>query len=129
MLLHTFSRLEPVRNEEHGLVTALQTIAEESFSDPTLTLASAAERLSYNAKYLSHIFKKKKGIGFSEYLCLVRIRYAVSLFDHGIASVKNAALLSGFSDPLYFSSVFKRKIGVSPKEYILSRNRGDSAEI
>ena len=46
------------------------------------------------------------------------IKYAVSLFDHGIDSVKNVALLSGFQDPLYFSSVFKNVIGVSPTQYI-----------
>jgi AraC-like DNA-binding protein len=42
----------------------------------------------------------------------------VSLLEHGIDSVKNVALLSGFSDPLYFSTVFKKDIGISPKEYM-----------
>ena len=53
----------------------------------------------------------------SEYLRTVRIKHAVMLFDHGLDSVKNVALLSGFSDPLYFSSVFKAEVGISPKEY------------
>ena len=57
-------------------------------------------------------------IGYSEYLRTLRIKYAVSLFDHGIDSVKNVALLSGFQDPLYFSSVFKNVIGISPTQYI-----------
>ena len=47
----------------------------------------------------------------------MRIKYAVSLLEHGIDSVKNVAFLSGFSDPLYFSNVFKKVVGVSPKEY------------
>jgi two-component system response regulator YesN len=47
----------------------------------------------------------------------MRIKYAVSLFDHGLDSIKNVALLSGFFDPLYFSSVFKQVVGVSPTEY------------
>jgi AraC-like DNA-binding protein len=58
------------------------------------------------------------GIGYAEYLRNLRIKYAVSLFDHGIDSVKNVALLSGFSDPLYFSTVFKTVVGLSPKEYL-----------
>ncbi|MDD6478723.1 MAG: AraC family transcriptional regulator [Oscillospiraceae bacterium] len=33
-------------------------------------------------------------------------------------SIKNVALLSGFTDPLYFSTVFKNKTGSSPKTYI-----------
>jgi AraC-like DNA-binding protein len=48
----------------------------------------------------------------------LRIKYAVSLFDRGLDAVKNVAVLSGFSDPLYFSNVFKRTVGMSPKEYL-----------
>jgi len=47
----------------------------------------------------------------------MRISYAVTLFDHGIDSVKSIALLSGFRDPLYFSSVFRKTVGVAPTEY------------
>ena len=60
---------------------------------------------------------KKMGMSFSEYLRTVRIKHAVMLFEHGLDSVKNVALLSGFSDPLYFSSVFKSEVGISPSEY------------
>ena len=70
-----------------------------------------------NPKYLSHIFKKEMGMNYSEYLNNARISYAVSLFNHGVDSVKNVAFLSGFNDPLYFSSVFKKNTGLSPKEY------------
>ena len=68
--------------------------------------------------YLSHLFKQKMNVGFSEYLRTLRINYAITLFDNGLDSIKNVALLSGFSDPLYFSSVFKKTVGKSPKDYI-----------
>ena len=48
----------------------------------------------------------------------MRVKYAVNLCDHGIDSVKNIAFLSGFADPLYFSTVFKKVTGNSPKEYM-----------
>jgi two-component system response regulator YesN len=54
---------------------------------------------------------------YSEYLRNLRIKYAIALLDNGIDSIKNVAILSGFSDPLYFSSVFKKMVGVSPKDY------------
>ena len=63
------------------------------------------------------------GVGYAEYLRSLRIRYAISLFDRGIESVKNVALLSGFADPLYFSTVFKKSVGTSPKEYV-KKSRG-----
>ena len=54
---------------------------------------------------------------YTEYLRMLRLKYAISLLEHGLDSVKNVAILSGFSDPLYFSTVFKKSIGCSPKEY------------
>ena len=47
---------------------------------------------------------------------------AQSLFNEGLDSVKNVALLSGFSDPLYFSKVFKKRVGCAPTEYISRQN-------
>jgi AraC-like DNA-binding protein len=117
MLLYTFSRLSASEAEYGGLVGQLVEISEEQFSDPALSVNTLAQMLGYNAKYISHIFKEKMGMGYSEYLRSLRIKYAVSLFDHGIESVKNVALLSGFTDPLYFSTVFKKTLGISPTEY------------
>jgi YesN/AraC family two-component response regulator len=43
------------------------------------------------------------------------------LFDHGIDSVKNVAFLSGYKDPMYFSNVFKKVVGRSPKDYMAEK--------
>lgn len=117
MLLYTFSRLRAEKNVKDGIVAKMVEISERSFTDCALSIAALADELGYNSKYLSHVFREKKGIRYSEYLRSLRIKYAVSLFEHGIDSVKNVAVLSGFSDPLYFSTVFKETVGVSPKEY------------
>lgn len=117
MLLYSFSRLSGNITEHNSLISKIIEISESQFTDPSLSVATIAEALGYNAKYVSHIFKKKTGVGYSEYLKTLRIKYAVTLFDHGIESVKNVALLSGFTDPLYFSTIFKKSVGMSPKEY------------
>ena len=121
ILLFGFSRLSDSHDAEGGTVAQIVELTEEEFRDPDLCIAKIAEWLSYHPKYLSHLFKKRTGVGYSEYLRSVRIRYAVSLFDRGLYSIKNVALLSGFSDPLYFSSTFKKAIGISPKEFILKQ--------
>ena len=117
ILLYTFSRLSQSAVQKDGLLSQILEITEERFRDPDLCIGEIAKELNYNVKYLSHYFKEKKGVGYAQYLKTIRIKYAVSLFDHGISSVKNVALLSGFTDPLYFSSVFKSCIGLSPTEY------------
>lgn len=117
ILLYTFSRLFKNTNKSDTLINRLIELSENEFSDPKLSVNSIADTLGYNPKYISHIFKEKMGITYSEYLRNLRIKYAVSLFDHGIDSVKNVAFLSGFTDPLYFSTTFKKCLGVSPKDY------------
>ena len=118
VLLYTFSRLFGSAVQSSGIVGKMISETEERFNDPMLSLSVLAEELSYNSKYLSHVFKEKMGIGYSEYLRETRIKFARSLLDRGLDSVKNVALLSGFNDPLYFSSVFKKTMGMSPLSYV-----------
>lgn len=117
MLLYTFSRLKSPNTGHTKLLTRILELTEASFSDPKLSLASLAEEVGYNPKYLSRLFKEKMGIGYAQYLCNLRLKHAITLFENGIDSVKNVAFLSGFSDALYFSTFFKSKMGVSPAEY------------
>lgn len=121
ILLYTFSRLNSVFVKQNDLINRIIEITEREYNNTELSVGMVAKELSYNGKYISHMFKEKMGMSYSDYLRNQRIKYAVTLFDHGLDSVKNVAFLSGFSDPLYFSTVFKKCIGVSPKEYIKRR--------
>lgn len=125
MLIYTFSRLSPAASPKRTVAYDIVELTEERFNDPTLSVNQIAQELGYNPKYISHVFKEKMGLGYSQYLRAQRIKYAVSLFDNGIDSIKNVALLSGFTDPLYFSTVFKKNVGVSPKEYLSRTERGE----
>lgn len=124
VLLYTFSRFTESVNENNALVEQIVKLTEENFSTFSLSISEISKNLSYNPKYVSHIFKQRMGINYSEYLTKIRLKHAVTLLDFGLDSVKNVALLSGFSDPLYFSTVFKKQIGVSPTVYL--RNKKDS---
>ena len=121
VLLHTLSRMRREVPEGNGTVAAIMRIVEAEFNDHELSIVTIGQRLSYHPKYLSHLFKKEMGVGFSEYLRDKRVNYARTLFDHGIDSIKNVAFLSGFNDPLYFSGVFKRVTGLSPTMYLRER--------
>lgn len=94
---------------------------EDNFADSSLSLESVAEALSYSPKYVSATFKKELGVTFGEYLRTIRIQYACELMEEGITSLKTLAPLCGYEDPLYFSSVFKRHMGRSPREHIKNR--------
>lgn len=117
LLLYAFSRLKKQESLGSNIALFVQSYLEEHFTEHNLTLSSVAAA-GYHEKYLSHSFKKQFGMGFTEYLRTLRIKHAILLFENGVTSVKNVALLCGFSDPLYFSRVFTETVGVPPRDYL-----------
>ena len=117
-VLYLLAHLDVKKKEPDTLISGILSLTNRSFTDSAFSLGALADALGYDAKYLSSIFKKSQGICYSDYLRDLRIKRSVFLMEQGITSVKNAALLSGFSDALYYSKIFKKKIGKTPKEYI-----------
>lgn len=97
--------------------------ADEQFADPTLTLESVCRRLNYSPKYISSAFKREYGVTFKDYLTTTRINNSLALMDKGFVSIKDISNLSGFSDPLYFSKVFKQRMRITPTEQIAEIKR------
>lgn len=124
VLLYTFSvmieKLLISGNETKiaDAVTQIKKYIDENFSDSDLSLDKISAVLSYNKKYISTVFKNKFKTGVSEYISILRIQHACTLIQQGVTSIKNVAYLCGFHDPAYFSKVFRKKMGVSPKEHI-----------
>ncbi len=108
---------EPNKNSEN-LFSVIVDYVDTHYSEKELSLKKVAEIFAYTEKYLSHFFKSKMGIGFNEYVNNLRLQNALELVEKGVCSVTEIALKCGFSDPLYFSKCFKRKMGKSPTEYI-----------
>lgn len=118
VLLYSLANLRPEKNPPSDALSQIIKLTQEHFPDPSLSLSAIGEEMGYDPKYLSALFKKKKGIPYTRYLREIRIRHAIFLMEEGLVSIKNIALLSGFQDPLYFSKVFSEAEGISPKAYI-----------
>ena len=88
------------------------------FTDPDLSLGKLSWVFSYSEKYISHLFTANRGVGFSARLNELRIGKAVTLIGEGCGVVSGIAVACGFTDALYFSKVFKKRIGCTPTEYI-----------
>lgn len=117
-LLYLLAHLDVKKNVSNRLLADMIRLTNDSFTDCTFSLQVLSEKLNYDAKYLSFFFKKSQGICYSQYLRDLRIRRSIFLMEQGITGVKNVAVLSGFSDALYYSKIFKKETGRSPKEYI-----------
>ncbi|MBR6737324.1 MAG: helix-turn-helix transcriptional regulator [Clostridia bacterium] len=122
VILFTFGALNKrqdvsLRIKENKLISEIRLYIDKNFYREELSLISVSKEFSYNPKYLSMLFNKVVGTGFSQYVTRVRINYALTLIEQGFTSVKDLSYMCGFKDPLYFSKVFKQKTGKSPSEY------------
>ena len=118
VLLYTLGVLKPSVGAKNDVTDRIAELTQNEFTDPDLSITVIAARLGYDAKYLSSLFKRKRGVSYTAYLRDLRLRHAVFLMEQGVVSVKNVALLCGFRDALYFSKLFTAAMGVSPREYI-----------
>lgn len=123
VLLYVLARLCELRlplssaRSNRNLYGAVLDCVRRRFRDPDLSLSELGRIYSYSEKYLSALFKKNSGVGFSAYLTELRVELARELLAAGETSMSSVAHECGFRDPLYFSRVFRRATGLSPSEY------------
>ena len=82
-----------------------------------LTLSILAEEFDKNPSYLSNAFKKEVGETLTSYIGKQRIQASLRYFNTTNMSVAEVAEAVGIPDFGYFSKLFKRHVGVSPREY------------
>ncbi|KRE69762.1 response regulator transcription factor [Paenibacillus sp. Soil750] len=83
-----------------------------------ITLESVAQYLKISKVYLSKIFKAHVGVGFMEYLTEMKLKKVSVLLKEGSQDLREIAISSGFHNYPYFFKVFKKRYGVTPKQYI-----------
>lgn len=83
-----------------------------------ITVASIADNFGLVPPYLSRLFKEYSGYTLSQYVQKIRIERAKTLLEmNGDILAKDVAEIVGYPNPLYFSKMFKKKVGVYPSEY------------
>lgn len=91
-----------------------------------VTLTLVAEKFFMSPTHFSRKFKQETGFGFKEYITSAKILFAKNLMHSTNYSITKIALMSGFDDSNYFSTVFKNHESISPRAYInFSRKLND----
>lgn len=116
-----------IRRELHVTENRFASAAEkvhdaalERFADEDFDMAALIASTHYSDDYFRVKYRERYGITPYAYLLDLRINCAADLLrQYGQQlTVGEIAQQSGFSDPLYFSRLFKKKKGVSPREYV-----------
>ncbi len=82
-----------------------------------LSLKTQAGFLNVNASYLSTLFKKETGVTLTDYVNKKRVENAIFLLNSTSMQIQNIAQYCGIPDVNYFTKIFKKYTGKTPKEY------------
>lgn len=82
-----------------------------------ISIEEIAGMLNISTVYASRMFKKEVGINFVEYLTTYRIEQSKILLDTTMMKILEVADRVGYRSSQYFSSLFKKYVGMSPYEY------------
>lgn len=114
-LLHLYGTLIKSKKQRQDHVMRSIDYIRAHFAED-LTIQQIADHVGLNRDYLARLFKKKTGKTLQEQITKTRIEEAFRCLYLDM-SVKEAAARSGFKDTTNFSKLFKKREGVSPKQW------------
>ncbi|SDE37894.1 Helix-turn-helix domain-containing protein [Paenibacillus sp. UNCCL117] len=109
--------IEDKTDQEHKKISddMIRCLEQEGYSE--LTLEELGVKLSYSPAYLSQVFRKEKGMSFTEYLTAKRISVAKTMLLETEDSVNRIAQNLHFTNPQNFIRSFKREVGMTPGKF------------
>ncbi|MDR3193298.1 MAG: response regulator [Treponema sp.] len=111
-----FSLEQLVRSAENAAIRRILRFMDEHFAE-NITLERLAKMAFLNPSYFSVYFRKNTGLRFKECLTRIRLEHAAAMLKRDDIKTYEAAELAGFTDPGYFSEIFKKIYGKTPLEY------------
>ncbi len=103
------------RHSEPGREVVEQAVEyiKHQYMEP-LTVAKLARKYGLNSKQLAYLFQKHTGMAPLEYLIEHRVRRARELLYTTACSITDISARVGYTDPYYFSKLFKKRTGFCP---------------
>ena len=87
-----------------------------------LCLEFFSEKYKMTPEYLSTLFAKETSMTFSNYLKSIRLEKAKELLDTTNLKIYEIACRVGYTEPKYFSKVFRKYVGVTAKRYVQQKD-------
>ncbi|GAB1483287.1 hypothetical protein MASR2M78_21030 [Treponema sp.] len=112
-----------VKSRYHVMITQAKLYIDSHYADQDISLHSVSSFVNISPNHFSTIFSQETGETFIEYLTGVRISRAKFLLMSTTERSSDIAYEVGFGDPHYFSFIFKKHTGISPRDF-RSGNKG-----
>ncbi|MDN3670304.1 AraC family transcriptional regulator [Echinicola jeungdonensis] len=105
-----------VQSSNEDLVNEIIDYLNQHIYD-TVTIEEISRTFNKSSSTIFSLFKKKTGQSLIHFFNLLKVQKACELFNLTNMSVKEISYELNFQDPLYFSRLFKKYMGVSPSTY------------
>ena len=115
-LLERNANPNPIRIKRERLINRITDYLNEHYAE-SLTLKQISEKFFISESHLSHVFKKETGLSPIQFMMQRRIGEAQSLLVETSLAIQEIEDKLGFSDSAHFSKMFKKCVGITPKEY------------
>ncbi len=99
------------------VISRAEAYVAQQYCDPNISLISVAKHVGMSAAHFSTVFSQTVGKTFINYLTSLRMEKAKELLAHTDMKLSVIAMEIGYNEPNYFSHVFKKNEGITPKEY------------
>lgn len=103
--------------EDEAFMSRVVAFVEANISDSEVSVDDIASAAAVSRSSLNRKMKSIVGVTPADFLREARVKHACALLTTTNASVTDIAYRSGFTDPKYFSRVFRQTTGKSPSEY------------
>ena len=110
-------RMEFSREDSNAVIKKAKEYIFNNYACDELSLGSVAEAINLSPTYFSSIFKKDVGTNFVDYLTKIRLDKAKELLCCTSMQVSEIAYKVGFKDYRYFSQIFKKNTGQTPRDF------------
>ncbi|MCL2670664.1 MAG: response regulator [Clostridiales bacterium] len=100
-----------------SLIRKAQAYIHENYADANISLQSVAAHVALSSNHFCTIFAQETGRTFIEYLTGVRIAQAKEGLADLSVRTSEVAYSVGYNDPRYFSYIFKKNTGLTPRDY------------
>lgn len=104
------------KDEDADVIVSIKQYIIDNYSSD-LNAVEIAGRFYLNASYLSTLFKEKTGMNMGAYIEGVRMEHAQYFLTNTDWSITEVAAQCGYSESNYFSKVFKKYSGMTPRQY------------
>lgn len=108
---------EQIKSADEKFIQELMKVIEQNLSQPTMVIDDIASTFNMSRSLFNRKVKAILGCPPIDLVVNMRIKHALSLLETTDYNISEIAYRSGFNDPRYFSRIFKKMTGKTPKQY------------